>query len=140
MNLVLMQGTLADEPKLYHESKKHPPMCLLDIRSRNPRTGKHIDWHKIVSYGKLAIAAAEHLHKDMKIVIVGQIEWRQWKSPEGKYRKRPQIIARSISLQFHQWSSSWLELALHLASQEQQSVFDEPVEKLIDEEKEEKES
>ncbi len=121
-NLVLLSGTLDGDPR-YKLSKKGAKFALLNVRCRNPFNGGKNDWHHIVCHGRLAEACGLHLKDGVKILIIGQIEKSRWK--EGDiWRTRWQVVARSITLDFHQWATEWLQLALHLATQDQESPWE----------------
>jgi single-stranded DNA-binding protein len=117
LNLILLKGTLYDDPIPY--KTKLGMFCLMNVGCRNVSKGKGLDWHKVVAYGRLAQACVDNLKKGMKVLLIGNLETKSWKDSKTKqWRKRVQVAVRSVTLDIHQWSSDYLDLALILAAQD----------------------
>jgi single-stranded DNA-binding protein len=95
---------------------------MMNVKVRKVRgktAGKGVDWHKVVAYGRVGQACYDNLKKGMKVFLIGNLESRHWKDKTGgQWRHRVQIAVRSVTLDMHQWSSDFLDLALILAAQD----------------------
>ncbi len=98
INTATLVGRLTADPELAY-TNGGTPVCTLRLASnRAPKDGKDqgavfID---VVSFGRLAEAAAENLGKGRQVAVTGRIEFRQWKAEDGSPRSKHHIIANQV--------------------------------------------
>lgn len=54
------------------------------------------EWHKVVTYGKLAEIVGEYLHKGSHIFVEGKIQTRSWEDPEGNKKHVTEINMKEL--------------------------------------------
>jgi single-strand DNA-binding protein len=76
-------------------------------RIRNPDTKEWSDgktvFHQISVFGRMADNVRESLHKGDRVIVAGNLEFREWQDPEsGEKRNGHEIVATSVgpSLEF----------------------------------------
>jgi len=56
------------------------------------------EWHRVVTWGKLAENCAKLLSKGKQIYIEGRIQTRQWDDKDGNKRYTTEIVANTMQL------------------------------------------
>ena len=56
------------------------------------------EWHRIVTFGRLAEICSEYLTKGSKVYIEGRLQTRKWQDNEGVTRFTTEIIAREMKM------------------------------------------
>ncbi|HSB03988.1 MAG TPA: single-stranded DNA-binding protein [Thermodesulfobacteriota bacterium] len=56
------------------------------------------EWHRIVTFGKLAEICKEYLHKGKQIYIEGRIQTRSWEDKDGNRRFTTEIVANQMQM------------------------------------------
>jgi len=62
--------------------------------SREERT----EWHRIVTFGKLAEICGKYLNKGKLVYIGGRIQTRSWEDRDGNKRYTTEIVAREMQM------------------------------------------
>jgi single-stranded DNA-binding protein len=55
-------------------------------------------WFRVISWDAVADAAARHLHKGKKVLLMGNVITQQFKTRKGKIKTKEVIVASSIVL------------------------------------------
>ena len=56
------------------------------------------EWHKIVTFGRLAEICAEYLAKGSKVYIEGSLRTRKWQDKAGKDNYTTEIVASEMQM------------------------------------------
>ena len=65
---------------------------------KDGETHEHTEWHRIVSFGKLAEICGEYLTKGQLIYIEGKIQTRDWEDRDGNKRYTTEIVASEMKM------------------------------------------
>lgn len=97
INKILISGRLAVDPDS-RNTETGKLVAWFNIASQRRKFGDkepETDFIKVVSWGKLAQFAVNHLKKGIKIFVDGNIQVRSYEK-DGERRKSAEIIADSI--------------------------------------------
>ncbi len=78
-NQVFLQGTIDNEPVL-KKTKQGSPYCSFSVKTEEPpkdpkkKNEKHLDWHKIKAWGKIAEEAAKNFKKGDVVKLKGKLK------------------------------------------------------------------
>ena len=61
-------------------------------------TQESTEWHRIVTFGRLAEICSEYLSKGSKVYLEGRLQTRKWQDAEGVTRFTTEIIARELKM------------------------------------------
>lgn len=67
-------------------------------RDKNGEKVQRTEWHKIVTWGKLAEICGNYLVKGKLVFIEGRIQTRSWEDKEGNKRFTTEIIASNMQM------------------------------------------
>ncbi len=98
LNRTTFTGRLAADP-ISEETPNGTAVCK--ARVAIDRAGNSVDnagFVNVVSYGKGAEAAAEHLTKGSLIAFDGNIRVSSWKNDEDEYRERVEFVGQIVFL------------------------------------------
>jgi single-strand DNA-binding protein len=56
------------------------------------------EWHRIVSWRRLAEICAEYLHKGSRVYLEGKLQTRKWQDQNGNNRYTTEIVAREMKM------------------------------------------
>ena len=56
------------------------------------------EWHRVVTFGRLAEICSEYLSKGSKVYIEGRIQTRKWEDRDGNPRYTTEIVAREMKM------------------------------------------
>lgn len=56
------------------------------------------EWHRIVTFGKLAEICGEYLHKGKQVYLEGRIQTSQWDDKEGNKRYTTEIVCNQMQM------------------------------------------
>ena len=56
------------------------------------------EWHRIVTFGKLAEICGEYLHKGKQVYVEGRIQTSQWDDKEGNKRYTTEIVCNQMQM------------------------------------------
>lgn len=134
LNKVMLIGNIARDPELRY-TPSGTAVCSFRIatnRSWQPSDGserkEETEFHRIVTWNKLAELCSQLITKGRKVYIEGRLQTRQWETPEGERRSTTEIIAEDMVL---------LD-SRKVAEESESGTSGKPVEEFTDEKKEEK--
>lgn len=56
------------------------------------------EWHRIVTFNRLAEVCAEYLHKGSQVYIEGELRTRKWQAQDGTDRYTTEIVANEMKM------------------------------------------
>jgi len=98
LNRVMLIGNLTRDPELRY-TPQGTPVCTFGLatnRSWQPSSGgerqEETEFHRIVSWNKLAELCAELLFKGRKVFTEGRLQTRNWTDAQGQERTTVEIV------------------------------------------------
>ena len=67
-------------------------------KDKNGEKVQRTEWHRIVTWGKLADICGQYLVKGKLVYIEGRIQTRSWEDKEGMKRSTTEIIASDMKM------------------------------------------
>jgi len=105
LNKVILIGRLGQKPELRVLPQKDRSVARFSLATNervfNPSTNEssvRTEWHKIVSWGKLAEFCERYLDQGKQILVEGKLRTRSWQDRDGNKRTTTEIEAQSIVL------------------------------------------
>src|SRR4030042_1242723 len=102
LNKVMLIGNLTRDPELRY-TPSGTAVCsfrLATNRSWTPSDGgerkEETEFHRIVSWNKLAELCAQLLTKGRKVYVEGRLQTRSWETPEGERRYATEVVAEDM--------------------------------------------
>ena len=101
VNKVILVGNLGKDPEVRYTANQTAVanMSLATTERRKDQTGNWVnqtEWHRIVSFGKLAEFCTNYLKKGRQVYVEGKIRTSKWQDKEGKDRYTTEIVADTI--------------------------------------------
>ncbi len=103
VNRVILVGHLGRDPEMRYTSSGTPVtnFSLATNERWNSQSGEkqeRTEWHKIVTWNKLAEISNQYLTKGQLVFIEGRIQTREWDDRDGNKRKTTEIIASEMRM------------------------------------------
>lgn len=101
VNKVILIGNLGSDPPLRY-TKKGTAVCNFDIATSEQFTNKdgeketRTEWHRIVTWAKLAETCNEYLKKGKQVYIEGRLQTRSWEDNEGVKKYTTEVVASNM--------------------------------------------
>ncbi len=98
INKVILIGYLGQKPEIRYTSNGNTISNFSIATSetwKDKKTGENkekTEWHKIITFGKLAEISAKYLNKGSQVYIEGSLQTRKWKDKKGIERYTTEII------------------------------------------------
>ncbi len=70
----------------------------LQWKDKNGERLQRTEWHRIVTYGKLAEICSNYLAKGKLIFVEGRIQTRSWEDKDGVKRSTTEIVASNMQM------------------------------------------
>ncbi|MBL7994463.1 single-stranded DNA-binding protein [bacterium] len=127
LNKAVLIGRLGKDPDV-HYTKSGIPISSFSIATNNVYKGKdgnmveQTDWHKVVTWRKLAEISGQYLKKGSLVCVEGQLKTRSWDDKDGVKRYMTEIIAETMQMLSSKKGVEQQELLTH------EQANDEPVE------------
>ncbi|MBD3237848.1 MAG: single-stranded DNA-binding protein [Candidatus Eisenbacteria bacterium] len=101
VNKAILIGNLGRDPEVRHTPSGTPVanFTLATTENFTDRSGNRqarTEWHRIVTFGRLAEICGEYLRKGRQVYIEGRIQTRQWEDQQGQKRSTTEIVANSM--------------------------------------------
>ena len=103
LNKVILIGNLGADPEIRY-TPSGTAVANFRIATSETRTNKEgtketkTEWHRIVTFGKLAEICGEYLSKGKQVYIEGKIQTRAWDDKEGNKKYTTEIIANAMQM------------------------------------------
>jgi len=103
INKVILVGRLGGDPEVRYtpEGLMIVNFTLATDEQRKDKNGERVqktEWHRIVTFGKLAEICSSYLTKGRLVFIEGRIQTRGWEDKEGVKRYTTEIIANNMQM------------------------------------------
>jgi single-strand DNA-binding protein len=103
VNKVILVGHLGADPEMKYLSNGTTVanFRMATTENRVNRTGEKIsitEWHRIVTFGRLAEICGEYLHKGKQVYIEGRLRTRTWDDKDGNKRSTTEIVAAQMQM------------------------------------------
>lgn len=101
VNKVILVGNLGSDPELRH-TPSGTPVANFRIATNEVWTNKEgqrdqrTEWHRIVTFGRLAEICGQYLTKGKQVYVEGRIRTREWEDQTGNRRFTTEIIANQM--------------------------------------------
>jgi single-strand DNA-binding protein len=103
VNRVLLIGRLGKDPEVRYtpDGMMVTNFTMATDEQRKDKNGQKIqrtEWHRIVTFGKLAEICSSYLSKGKLIFIEGRIQTKSWEDKDGNKRTTTEIIANNMQM------------------------------------------
>jgi single-strand DNA-binding protein len=103
VNKVILIGRCGRDPEVRYIPNGSPVATFSvatdeSFKGRNGEQQKHVEWHRVVAWNKLAEICGEYLTKGKLVYIEGGIRSRQWEDQSGNRRTAYEILARNMQM------------------------------------------
>lgn len=105
LNKVILIGRLGQNPELRYLPQTERAVAKFTLATNeryfNPSTNEsdiRAEWHRIVTWGKLAEFCDKYLNQGKQIYLEGKLRTRTWQDREGNKRSTTEIEAQNIIL------------------------------------------
>ena len=65
--------------------------------SKDGTKNRRTEWHRIVTFGKLAESCRDYLAKGRQVLVEGRLQTRQWEDKDGNKRYTTEIVANNVT-------------------------------------------
>ena len=103
VNKAILIGNLGRDPEV-KETQAGNSVCNFSIATNETWTnkdgskGERTEWHKIVTFGKLADICGKYLVKGKQVYIEGRLQTRSWDDNDGNKRYTTEIVASNMTM------------------------------------------
>ena len=103
VNKAILIGRLGADPEIRYtpDGMMVTNLNLATNEQRKDKNGEKVvktEWHRIVTFGKLAEICGNYLSKGKMVFIEGRIQTRSWEDKEGVKRSTTEIIASNMQM------------------------------------------
>lgn len=103
INKVILVGRLGKDPEVRYtpDGTMVTNFTVATDESYKDKNGEKVqktEWHRIVTYRKLAEICGNYLTKGKLVYIEGKIQTRNWEDKEGVKRNTTEIIASDMKM------------------------------------------
>lgn len=103
INKVILVGRLGADPEVRYtpDGLMITNLRLATDEVRKDRNGERLqktEWHRVVTFGKLAEICGKYLSKGRLIYVEGKIRTQQWQDKDGNKRYTTDIIASNMQM------------------------------------------
>lgn len=101
VNKVILIGNLGADPESRYTQNGQPVTNFRiatseRFTSRSGEPQERTEWHRIVTFGKLAETCREYLSKGRQVYVEGRLQTRQWEDRDGNKRYTTEIVAQTV--------------------------------------------
>jgi len=103
VNKVILVGNLGADPEIRY-TPSGTAVANFRLATSETRANKdgqketRTEWHKIVTFGKLAEICGEYLAKGKQVYIEGKIQTRSWDDKDGNKKYMTEIVANTMQM------------------------------------------
>ena len=103
VNRVILVGHLGQDPEMRYTSSGTAVTNFSVAtnerwNNQNGERQERTEWHKIVTWSKLAEISNQYLTKGQLVFIEGRIQTREWDDRDGNKRRTTEIIASDMRM------------------------------------------
>lgn len=102
INKVILIGNLGADPETRY-TRNGTPVATFNIATterwkKDGELQESTEWHRIVSWQRLAEICQEYLDKGSRVYIEGKLQTRSWTDNDGVKRYTTEIVAREMKM------------------------------------------
>lgn len=103
VNKIILVGTVGKDPDI-RDLNNGGSAAVFDMvttkkwKSKSGEQQEKKQWHRIVSYNKLADIAYKYVNKGDRVYVEGELETRQWEGDDGVKRLAVEVLAHNIDV------------------------------------------
>lgn len=103
VNKVILVGNLGADPEIRY-SPSGLAIAKFNVATSENRKNKEgeretlTEWHRVVTFGKLAEICGEYLSKGKQVYLEGRIQTNKWEDKEGNTRYTTEVIANQMQM------------------------------------------
>ncbi len=103
VNKALILGRLGKDPEVRYTGGGQA-VCNFSVattdtwKDKSNEKQERTEWHRVVTWGKLAENCAKLLSKGKQVYVEGRIQTRQWDDKDGNKRYTTEIVANTMQL------------------------------------------
>ena len=103
VNKVILIGRLGADPEIRYTADGQPVANFRIATSerwtdKNGNRQERTEWHRIVTFGKLAETCGEYLSKGRQVYIEGRLQTRSYEDKDGIKRFVTEIVAQNMQM------------------------------------------
>ena len=101
VNKVILVGHLGADPTMRY-TQSGTPVVQFNVATTerfNDRSGERqerTEWHRVVTWAKLAEICNQYLRKGKQVYIEGRLQTRQWEDQSGNTRYTTEVVANNM--------------------------------------------
>lgn len=101
INKVILIGNLGADPEIKY-TQDGTQVTTFNVATSERWKGKdgqmqeQTEWHRIVTWRRLAEICGEYLHKGSKVYLEGKLQTRKWQDKDGHDRWTTEVVARDV--------------------------------------------
>ncbi|MDZ7860589.1 MAG: single-stranded DNA-binding protein [Candidatus Krumholzibacteriota bacterium] len=101
VNKVILVGNLGGDPEVRSTGSGTPVANFTiatneSFKTRDGERNERTEWHRIVTFGKLAEICGQYLKKGKQVYIEGRIQTRQWEDRSGNKRYTTEVVCNQM--------------------------------------------
>lgn len=98
VNKAILLGRLGGDPEVRYLQNGDAVTSFRLATSEKRQDKEYVEWHRVVSFGKLAEICGNYLTKGSLVYIEGRIQTRSWDDKDGTKRYSTEIIANQMKM------------------------------------------
>jgi single-strand DNA-binding protein len=103
VNKAILVGNLGADPEVRHTAGGTPVANFRiatteNYTNRDGQRESRTEWHRIVTFGKLAEICGQYLKKGKQVYIEGRIQTREWEDQSGTKKYTTEIVANQMQM------------------------------------------
>ena len=103
VNRVILVGRLGRDPEMRHTTSgtavtNFSVATNEKWKNQSGEPQERTEWHKIVTWSKLAEISNQYLTKGQLVFIEGRIQTREWDDRDGNKRQTTEIVASDMKM------------------------------------------
>lgn len=103
LNKVILIGNLGNDPEV-KQTNSGGTLASFSVattdrwRDKNGQTHEQTEWHRVVTWNKLAEICGQYLRKGSKVYIEGKLQTRTWEDQQGVTRYMTEVLCREMKM------------------------------------------
>ena len=103
VNKAIIVGNLGNDPEI-RSTQSGTQVANFSVATTEQYTDasgqrqERTEWHRIVTFGRLAEICGQYLHKGKQVYVEGRIQTRKWQDQSGQDRYTTEIVANQMQM------------------------------------------
>lgn len=98
VNCAILIGRLGADPEIKYTTDGLMITSFRIATTEKWKDNEKTEWHRIITFKKLAEICGSYLKKGSLVYITGRIQTRSWEDKEGVKRYQTEIIANTMKM------------------------------------------